>query len=312
MGKAERIRRMNAREKIAAQQAAAQRAEARRRMFLASGSVLGVLVIVIVLIIVKAASNTPAAAVGSAASSATTSTVASELASVPASTLNAVGKGTVSPLTATKGQPALTSGGKPEVVYMGAEYCPYCAAERWGMVVALSRFGTFSGLHLIRSSNNDVYTNTATLSFYKSSYTSKYLVFNSVEMNSEKQVGNGYATLQKPTAAESKLLSTYDAPPYVPSANSGAIPFVDIGNQYLISGSQYSPSDLGTTQSVDPGHFGLTWTQIAADVKNPSSPVAKDIDGVANSITAAICKITNNADAAVCNSAAATAGAGSL
>ncbi|HUB39354.1 MAG TPA: DUF929 family protein [Streptosporangiaceae bacterium] len=312
MGKAERIRRMNAREKIAAQQAAAQRAEARRRMFLASGSVLGVLVIVIVLIIVKAASNTPAAAVGSAASSATTTAVNSQLASVPASTLNTVGKGTVTPLIATKGQPVLTSGGKPEVVYMGAEYCPYCAAERWGMVVALSRFGTFSGLHLIRSSNNDIYTNTATLSFYKSTYTSKYLVFNPVEMYSDKQAGDGYATLQKPTAAESALMSKYDAPPYVPSSASGSFPFVDIGNQYLISGAQYAPSDLGTTQSVDPGHFGLTWTQIASDIKNPSSPVAKDIDGVANSITAAICKITKNAPASVCSSTAATAGAGSL
>jgi thiol-disulfide isomerase/thioredoxin len=312
MGKAERIRQINAREKIAAQQAAARRAEARRRMFLAGGSVLGVLVIVIVLIIVKASSNTPAAASGSEASSATTASVTKELTSVPASTLNAVGAGTVSPLIATKGQPPLTASGKPEVVYMGAEYCPYCAAERWGMVVALSRFGTFSGLHLIHSSNNDVYTNTATLSFYKSTYTSKYLVFNPVEMNSEKQVGNGYATLQKPTAAESKLLSTYDAPPYVQSANTGAIPFVDIGNQYLISGSQYSPSDLGTTQTVQPGHFGLTWTQIASDLKNPNSQVAKDIEGEANAITAAICKITNNAPAAVCSSAAATAGAGSL
>ena len=313
MGKAERIRRMNARERIAAQQAAAQRAEARRRMFLAGGSVLGVLVVVIVLIIVKAASNTPAAASGSAASSSTTATVTNEIAAVPASTLNSVGKGSgVSPLIPTKGQPALTSGGKPEIVYMGAEYCPYCAAERWAMVVALSRFGSFSGLHLIRSSNDDVYTNTATLSFYKSTYTSKYLVFNPVEMYSEKQVGDGYATLQKPTATESALMSKYDAPPYISSSDAGSFPFVDIGNQYLVLGAQYLPSTLGTTQSVDPGHFGLTWTQIASDLKNPSSPVAKAIDGTANSLTAAICKITNNSDAAVCNSAAATAGAGSL
>jgi len=313
MGKAERIRRMNARERIAAQQAAAQRAEARRRMFLAGGSVLGVLVIVIVLIIVKAASNTPAAASGSAASSSTTATVTNEIAAVPASTLNSVGKGSgVSPMIATKGQPPLTSGGKPEIVYMGAEYCPYCAAERWAMAVALSRFGSFSGLHLIRSSNNDVFTNTATLSFYKSSYTSKYLVFNPVEMYSEKAVADGYATLQNPTATESALMSKYDAPPYISASDAGSFPFVDIGNQYLVLGAQYLPSTLGTTESVDPGHFGLTWTQIASDLKNPSSPVAKAIDGTANSITAAICKITNNSDAAVCNSAAATAGAGSL
>jgi hypothetical protein len=319
MGKAERIRRMNARERIAAQQAAARRMEARRRMFLAGGSVLAVLIVVVVLIIVKGANNTGAsgtsagATSGHTASAATTASVTKEIASVPASTLNAVGKGSgVSPLIATKGQPPLTSGGKPEMVYEGAEYCPYCAAERWAMAVALSRFGTFSGLHLIHSSNDDVYTNTATLSFYKSTYTSKYLVFDPVEMYSEKQVSDGYATLQKPTATESGLMSKYDAPPYVPSADSGSFPFVDFGNQYLIIGAQYLPSTLGTTASVDSGHYGLSWTQIAGDLKNPASPVAQGIDGAANSITAAICKITNNADAAVCSSAAATAGAGSL
>ena len=55
---------------------------------------------------------------------------------------------------------------------MGAEYCPYCAAERWAMAVALSRFGTFSDLRLIHSSSADIYPNTPTLSFYRSSYAS--------------------------------------------------------------------------------------------------------------------------------------------
>jgi hypothetical protein len=314
MGKAERIRRMNAREKIAAQQAAARRMEARRRMFLAGGSVLVVLVVVIVLIIAKAASNTPAVASGKTASSATTASVTKDISTVPASTLNAVGKGSgVSPLIPTKaGQPMLTSGGKPEILYVGAEYCPYCGAERWAMAVALSRFGTFSGLHLIHSSNDDVFTNTATLSFYKSTYTSKYIAFDPVEWYSEKPLGDGYATLQKPTAAQSALFTKYDAPPYISSADAGSFPFVDFGNQYLVLGAQYLPSTLGTTATVDPGHYGLSWTQIASDLKDPSSPVAQGIDGAANSITAAICKITNNADAAVCSSAAATAGAGSL
>ena len=160
MGKAERIRRMNARERIAAQQAAARRAEARRRMFLASGSVLGVLVIVIVLIVVKAAAATrqPAASTGPAPAPPTVTPVSSRSRRSRPATLNTVGKGSgVSPLIATSGQPALTSGGKPEILYMGAEYCPYCAAERWAMVVALSRFGTFSNLHLIHSSSADVY-----------------------------------------------------------------------------------------------------------------------------------------------------------
>jgi hypothetical protein len=316
MGKAERIRRTNAREKIAAQQAAARRIEARRRMFLASGSVIGVLVIVIVLIIVKSTggSNAPASAASDkTANSATVASVTKEIESVPASTLNAVGKGSgVSPLIATKGQPALTSGGKPEILYVGAEYCPYCGAERWALAVALSRFGTFSGLHLIHSSNDDVYTNTATLSFYKSTYTSKYLAFDPVEWYSEKVSGDGYATLQKPTAAQSALFTKYDGPPYISSSDSGSFPFVDFGNQYLIIGAQYLPSTLGTTASVDPGHFGLSWSQIAGDLKNPSSTVAQNIDAAANSITAAICKITKNADTSVCSSSAATAGAGNL
>jgi thiol-disulfide isomerase/thioredoxin len=301
MGKAERNRRMNARERIAAQQAAARRAEARKRMYLASGSVLGVIAIVIGLIVWKSANSNSAAATASArATAAQVSLVTRQITTVPDATLNAVGKGSgVSPLTPTTGQPALTSGGKPEIVYMGAEYCPYCAAERWAMTVALSRFGTFSNLHLIHSSSTDVYPSTPTLSFYQSGYTSQYIQFTPVEM-----VGlqNNGVTLQKPTAAESALMAKYDAAPYVAATNAGSFPFLDIGNQYLAIGSQFLPSSLAN----------LTWAQVAADIRNPSSSVAQGVDGAANSITAAICKITKNAPAAVCNSASAQAGAGSL
>ena len=317
MSKAERIRRMNARERVAAQQAAAKRAEARRRMFIASGSVLVVIVIVVVLIVVKASSNNPpaAAASGKTASAATTSQVVSEITSVPASTLNAVGAGTgVSKLIPTKpGQPLLTSNGKPEIVYMGAEYCPYCAAERWALVVALSRFGTFSGLHLIHSTSYDVFSNTSTLSFYKSTYTSKYISFSPVEMYGE-EPGQGQQppALQQPTASQKALMAKYDAPPYIASNEAGSFPFVDFANQYLVLGAQYLPSQLGSQEQENSSHFGLSWTQIAADLKNPSSPVTQNILGAANSITAAICKVDKNAPASVCNSAAAKAGAGAL
>jgi hypothetical protein len=301
MSKAQRIRQLNARERIAAQQAAARRAEARRRMYLASGSVLGVIAIVIGLIVWRNAnSNSAAAAASARATAAEVSQVSQQITTVPVATLNTVGKGSgVSPLTRTSGQPSLTSGGKPQVLYMGAEYCPYCAAERWAMVVALSRFGTFSNLHLIHSTSSDVYPNTPTLSFYKSSYTSQYVQFTPVELVGLKNNG---VTLQKPTAAEAALMSKYDAPPYISSANAGSFPFLDIGNQYLAIGAQYLPSSLAK----------LSWTQVAADIRNPGSAVAQGVDGTANSITAAICKITNNAPASVCNSASAKAGAGSL
>lgn len=300
MGKAERIRRMNARERIAAQQAAARRAEARKRMYLASGSVLGVIAIVIGLIVWKSASSNQASAASSSkATAAEVSLVTRQLATVPAATLNAVGKGSgVSPLTATTGQAALTSGGKPEILYVGAEYCPYCAAERWAMTVALSRFGSFSNLNLIHSSSSDIYPSTPTLSYYKSSYTSNYVQFTPVEWFG---LQNNGVVLQQRTATEAALMTKYDAPPFLQVSND-PYPFVDIGNQYLISGSQYLPSTLAK----------LTWAQVAANIRDPSSAVAKSVDGTANAITAAICKITKNAPAAVCNSASAKAGAGSL
>ena len=298
MGKAERNRRMNARERIAAQQAAARKAEARKRMYLAGGSVLAVLAIVIGFIIAKNATSTPASADSQKSTAAEVSLVTKQITTVPAATLNAVGKGSgVASLTPTKrGQPALTSAGKPEILYMGAEYCPYCAAERWAMAVALSRFGTFSNLHLIHSSSSDVYPNTPTLSFYKSSYTSKYVTFTPVEVYG---LQNNGVILQKATATEDALLSKYDP---ATAGEGSPLPFVDIGNQYLDLGAQYLPSSLAK----------LTWAQVAADIRNPNSSVAKGVDGTANSITAAICKITKDAPAAVCSSASAKAGAGSL
>jgi hypothetical protein len=302
MGKAERIRRMNAREKIIAQQTAARRAEARKRMFLASGSVLGVLAIVIVLIVVKGLNHSSASTGGVSAAQSQANTITQQLATVPAATLNSVGAGTSSKLIATTSQPALTSGGKAQVVYMGAEYCPYCAAERWAMVVALSRFGTFSNLSYTHSSSTDVYPSTPTLTFYKSSYTSKYVAFNPVEMYSDTPAGSSYTTLMTPTTQENALMAKYDASPYVPTSDAGSFPFVDIGNQYLVVGAQFLPSSLAK----------LTWAQVASDVRNPSSPVAKDVDGAANAITAAICKITKTAPAGVCTSAGVTAAAGSL
>jgi thiol-disulfide isomerase/thioredoxin len=78
--------------------------------------------------------------------------------SVPASVAQAVGTpSAVLPPQLLKGQAPLREAGKPAVIYVGAEYCPFCAAERWPAVVALSRFGTFSHLGLTHSSNVDVY-----------------------------------------------------------------------------------------------------------------------------------------------------------
>ncbi len=201
--------------------------------------------------------------------------------------LAAVGTGGTTAPQALHGQPSLKGPtGKPEFFYFGAEYCPYCAAQRWAVVVALSRFGTFSHLNQSTSSSTDVYPDTPTFTFYQSSYSSPYIDFVSVESQDRQQ-----NPLQMPTAEQQQIISTYDAPPYVSAQAQGSIPFIDIANQYLVSGPDYSPQVLQ----------GLNWQEIANDLSNQDSSVAKGILGTANYLTAAICQATNQQPAQVCS-----------
>ena len=293
MGKASRTKvESTRREKIAAQRAAERRAEKRKRILLASGSVVVVLAVVLVFVIVKL-NNKPAPSSAQGASNGPTGSalaaVVKKVTSGPASTLNTVGDGG----GAVTGKPGSISGttlmanGKPEMLYIGAEYCPYCGAERWAMIVALSRFGTFSGLSTVHSSSTDTDPNTPTFTFYKSTYTSPYLTFTPVEetTNIPDSSTGSYTTLQTPTAAQQALVTKY-------VGANGTIPFIDFGNHYLISGASY---DAGALQ-------GLSWATVAADLSNPNSAVAKAVDGAANYITAAICKMTNNQPASACTS----------
>jgi hypothetical protein len=296
MGKASRTKQTaSRRERIAAQRAVERRRQVRNRIFIAVGAVVVVVVVVVVFVVFAVNKNTSAPAKSSAngPTGSALATVVKDTTTVPAGTLASVGAGSVTspPSSLANGTP-LTSGGKPEMLYVGAEYCPYCAFERWGMVVALSRFGTFKNLSTTHSSSSDQYPNTPTWTFYKSSYTSKYLAFSSVEetTNQLASSGQGYTPLQTPTAAQQALLAKYDAPPYVPSASKGAIPFVYIGGKYLISGASASPSVLQ----------GKTWASIASSLKDPSNDVAKAVNGTANYITAAICKTTSNQPSNVC------------
>jgi hypothetical protein len=296
MGKASRAKQdTSRRERIAAQRAADRRRQIRNRILIATSAVVVVVVVVVVFVVVAVTHNSSSISGKTSANGPTGSALASvvkDTTTVPASTLASVGAGSVTtPPSSISGTP-LTSGGKPEMLYIGAEYCPYCAYERWGMVVALSRFGTFKGLSTTHSSSGDVFPNTSTWSFYKSSYTSQYVAFSSVEETTNQLASNGqgYVPLQSPTAAQEALINKYDAPPYVSSANKGAIPFVYVGGKYLINGASVSPQVLQ----------GKSWASIASSLKDPSNAVAKAVDGTANYITAAICKTTNNQPSNVC------------
>jgi len=286
MGKASRIKQQSAREKIAAQREAARKAERRNRMLITGGSTIVVLVIVLAFVLVKLSQGSPSSSGGSSTGTLLPASVASQVTGVPAATLDKIGKGAVPAFTQGSGAP-LTSGGKPEMLYIGAEYCPYCAAMRWPMAVALSRFGTLTPLHGIHSSSKDVYPSTATLTFYKSGYHSNYLAFTPVETTTVDKTA-----LQNPTQAQNAVWARYE-----PDPNTRGFPFVAFSNKQVMKGYFYNPTVLQ----------GKTWSQIAAALKDPTSPIAQSVNGAANYITGAICQMTNNQPASVCNSPAVTA-----
>jgi hypothetical protein len=295
-----------ARERTAAMRAAQARAERRRRVLLASSAIGVVLVLVVALVIAKAAGlgsggNSGATTAGGGSGLAAAGVVR-EVTSVPSGTLDKVGAGTAQAAPASIKAPALTDAGKPKVLYVGAEYCPFCAAERWPVVVALSRFGTWSHLGATASASNDVYPNTPTLSFHGATYTSDYLSFTGVETSSNKIVNGGYAPLDKLSAADQKVFDTYDRPPYIAGGSAGGIPFLDIGGTLVSSGASYDPGLLA----------GKTRAQIAAALADPTDPIAKAVDGSANVLTAAICEATGGQPATVCTAPGVTSAAAAL
>ncbi len=256
------------------------RRDSHRGLWLSIGGTVVAVVGIIVLFIVLGHNSSTSS--GSYPLTAADPSVIQEVTSVSSSTLASVGTGqTQTKPTKLNGASSLTGPtGKPEVLYYGAEYCPYCAAERWSMIVALSRFGSFSNLSQTTSSSTDIYPSTHTFSFYHSTYTSQYLDFVPLEVQSYQGV-----SLETPTAAEQQLINQYNP--------NGSFPFIDIANQYTITGASYDPQVLSN----------LDWQQIAAALTNAQSPIAQSILGTANYLTAAICTATSQQPASVCQAA---------
>jgi thiol-disulfide isomerase/thioredoxin len=266
-----------------------------------------VVVVVAALVIIKVASGSGTPSSDASNWQAASPTTVAQLTSVPASVFNSVGitspiAQVTPPQVPLKKLPLLTatdaSGKKvPEILYMGAEYCPYCAAQRWSTIIALSRFGKFSGLGNMSSYSGDVYPNTPTFTFLKAKYTSSYIVFKTVELytNYLNAAKSFYATLQKPTSQEEAEITKYDTDKYITgltASTAGSIPFISFGNKYLVSGSSYSPTTLA----------GSTRAEIAAALDNPTSPVTQAIIASANYQTATICSLTKDQPSNVCTS----------
>jgi uncharacterized protein DUF929 len=174
-------------------------------------------------------------------------------------------------------QPQL-SGGHPLTLFLGGQFCPFCASMRWPLVKALSRFGTFSGLGQISSQQGtDGFNSIGTYDLAKASFQSDSVTLRMVEVADV----NGNA-LQQPDAETTALLNQFDP--------QGSIPFVFIGGAYVAQ-LPYSPALLQ----------GKSFAQILAEV-NSSNPgeLGQAIDAEADGITAIICKTDGAQPAQVC------------
>ena len=191
--------------------------------------------------------------------------------------------------TAASGPP-LSVDGKPELFYVASEYCSYCTAENWAVIVALSRFGSFSGLSTSRSVNFDQIPPIDGWTFYGSSYTSRYLAFVPVETYSNVLASRradpndpkSYRPLQALTPFEQAVLTRYD--------DQQLTPFFDFGGRVTVIGGEVVPNYL----------VGLSWSRIAGGLHHVATPVAATILTGANLLTSELCALTGDRPAAAC------------
>lgn len=249
-------------------------------------------VVVAVTVGVTRAHGTPASApAGVRPTSSGGVTLLQAVTQIDPAVVRAVGSGGVSDsLLSLRGAPVLldTASKLPIVYVVTSEPCVDCAAQRWPLVVALSRFGTFAGLPLLAIPAGNSSPALATFSFASVTFSSKYIRFASSELKDL----SGKA-LQAVTPDGQKLLSKYDAPPYVAASVAGYIPWLDIADRYALQGTGFSPLVIGN----------LDWGHVAAQFTNASSSITKAIVGEANYITAAICTVTSMQPANVCQAA---------
>ena len=185
------------------------------------------------------------------------------------------------------GRRPLERGGKPEVLFVGLESCRFCAVERWGLVVALSRFGTFSNLHLSQSATTSPPV-VRSFAFAGSRYASPYVSFAPVELfsNVPRPRGGGYQPLGRLTPAERALLRALD--------RRATSPFVDVANRFVDAGATVSPGLVG----------GSAWGALAFSLYLSQTASGQAIAASAEVLTAEICRATGGAPASVCGSPA--------
>ncbi len=225
---------------------------------------------------------------------------------VPPSVFDSVGvtspEAQLVPPTVLTGQPPLDSAGKPEVLFVGAEFCPFCGSERWALIVALSRFGHFSTLHNMQSAG-----------ILRLPGHPDLQLRGDVLLQPVPRIHRSRAVLrrrQRPRClhpnrqaqpAQSIVVSRYGTSP-PPGAPSGSLPFVDIDNQMVTSTSGFSPAVI----------LRQSQAAIAGDLSQPDSTIGQAIVATANYLTAGICAATAQQPSSVCASKGVRAAAQAL
>jgi hypothetical protein len=184
---------------------------------------------------------------------------------------------------ASNGQPFM-SNGKPVFVYVGEDGCPYCATQRWAMVLALLRFGTFTNLNYMTSSLDG--TDFPTFTFHGSSYQSDYLVFRPYEIND--RAGGALDAL--PTNVSAVFASQ----------GNNAFPYLSFANKYYVSGALL-PSGSNTVNALLNLFGGKNWTQVISGINGYSGDqLGTALRESANLITSTICKVLPSPPSGVC------------
>ena len=271
----------------AREQAAREQRRARTRTY-GIVTIALVVLIVAVLVVVKVAGGDGSGSVvdvpSPPAGTPIPATTLAKLMSVPVSTLTAAPTSGILTTPQSVNNPALVKEGKPELLFIGAEFCPHCAAERWPLYVALSKFGTFNpSPGRIHSANLD--GDVPTLTFYGTTYSSPYFTFTPVEVTTNKPQGNGYAPLQTPTQAQLTLWQ---------ATNGAAFPFLDFGGKQVLPSAQYSFAELQN----------LPFSAVAVQVGNNSTSIGADIDASAAQLVKTICgSLSDDRPSNVCSAA---------
>lgn len=139
-------------------------------------------------------------------------------------------------------------------VYVGGLFCPYCAMERWAIVMALEQFGNFSNLGQIISSEDSV----PSYSFNGSTYTSNLVNFQPAEI-----YDNNYNQFEQMNNFQKTIFNEY---------NTGGIPFICIGGAIFRTGAgpsfnlnSFSNQAFNTVKSQVDAKNGSFYDQIATD-----------------------------------------------